>query len=98
MTVIQPNKNNTKLTKLIFYMCLGLFALVWFEVRVYSESVNLQHELIVLSERADAERVSNAELKNDYYALMDQENLDKLAKQRGLIRDKNPKWVFASQY
>ena len=97
MTVLQPNKNKSSLTKILFIMGLSLLVFVAAEISVYSGTVNLRHEASVTLDKVNLARVANAELKNEYFALMDQKNLDKLAKERGLIKDKSPKWVFVSQ-
>ena len=98
MTVIQPNKSN----KNIIYLFLGLGILVFLgvsaAVAIYSQTVNLKHDIIGLSSELEALKLNNAELKNDFYKLTDQKVLEAVAKERGLIQDKNPKWVFASQF
>lgn len=97
MTVIQPNKNNKSFLKLIFFLGAVVSGLVWIEVRVYSQTVDLKHEMAAVSERIGELSVENAELRNSFYAMTDQKNLNRLAKDIGLVQDKNPKWVFASQ-
>ncbi|OGE84091.1 MAG: hypothetical protein A3B23_02465 [Candidatus Colwellbacteria bacterium RIFCSPLOWO2_01_FULL_48_10] len=97
MTVIQPNKYKKSAVRLIAPLGFLVLVLLGAEVATYAQMVNLQHDAGVLSARAGELRVENAELKNDFYAITDQKNLDRLAKERGLVQDKNPKWVFASQ-
>ncbi len=97
MTVIQPNKNNSGTFKTIFMMSFMVLGLLLAEIWNYSQTVNLKHDTITLSSKIDALRLENAELKNRFYSLTDKSSFDSLAKQKGLIEDKNPKWVFVSQ-
>lgn len=97
MTVIQPNKNKTGFLKTIFMMSVMVFGLLATEIWIYSQTVNLKHDIISLDSKLDALRLENAELKNRFYNLTDKSSFDALAKDRGLIEDKNPKWVFVSQ-
>lgn len=75
-----------------------LIAFIFSEIYIYSQTVNLKHDILSLGETIEELRLKNAELKNDLYRLTDRENLEKLARSRGLVQDNNPKWVFASQY
>ena len=43
-------------------------------------------------------KVENAELKNNFYGLVDVNNLETLAGELGLVQDKNPQWAFASRF
>lgn len=98
MTVIQPNKA----TKNVLYLFLGLGILVFLgvsaAVAIYSQTVDLKHDIIGLSSELEEMKLKNAELKNSFYQITDQKVLGDLAESRGLIQDKNPKWVFASQF
>ncbi len=98
MTVIQHNRA----TKNIVYLFLGLGILVFLgvsaAVAIYSQTVDLKHDIIGLSSELEDVKLKNADLKNSFYKLTDQKVLDGVAKERGLIQDKNPKWVFASQF
>lgn len=97
MTVIQPNKNNRQLFRTIFMMGFAVAGLLLTEIWIYSQTVNLKHDTITLGSKLDDLRLENAGLKNKFYSLTAKANLDLLAKQKGLIEDKNPKWVFVSQ-
>ncbi len=97
MTVIQPNKNNKSIVRLIFFLGAIISGFIWMEIRVYSQTVDLKHEIAEASAKTAELSVQNAELRNSFYALTDQKNLNKLANDIGLVQDKNPKWVFASQ-
>ena len=98
MTVIQPNRSS----KNIIYLFLGLGILVFLgvsaAVAIYSQTVSLKHDIMSLSSDLDELKLKNAELMSDFYKITDQSALEEAAKARGLIQDKNPKWVFASQF
>ena len=98
MTVLQPNRTNRNIVYLFFGLGLLIFLGIAAAVAVYSQTVTLKHDIIGLSSELDQAKLKNAELKNNFYKLTDQENLDKVATDRGLIQDKNPKWLFASQF
>lgn len=98
MTVIQPNKNNKNIIRLVSFLSVFIFIALSAEVMVYFQTVNLRHEARQISAAIDGLRVENAELKNSFYRITDQKNLERVAKEIGLVQDKNPKWVFASQH
>ena len=69
--------------------------LIW--VFVYLQTVNLSYDLAKAKQHLEEVKVENADLKNEYYSLVDADNLELLAKERGFIKDKNPQWAFASR-
>jgi len=96
MTIIQPNRHKDAKKLMI---SLGMFLvgtiLIW--VLVYLQTVNLKHDLVNAKNHLEEMKVQNAELKDRYYGLVDADNLEELALERGLIKDKNPQWAFVSQ-
>lgn len=64
----------------------------------YLSLVNVKHDLSKTRDNLEVMKVQNAEFKNQYYQLTSAENLEKLAGEMGLVKDKNPGWVLASQY
>ena len=69
--------------------------LIW--VFVYLQTVNLRHDLADAKQHLEEVKVENADLKNEYYSLVDADNLETLARERGFIKDRNPQWAFASR-
>ena len=69
--------------------------LIW--VFVYIQTVDLRHDLVDAKQYLEETKTENADLKNEYYSLVDTNSLETLAKERGFIRDKNPQWAFASR-
>jgi len=96
MTVIQPNKTK-KFIHLLFVFGGALILIAAFYVFIYSKTVSLKHDIEKTKVQLNELRVQNAELKNDFYSALDSRKLEELAKEKGLIYDKNPQWEFASQ-
>lgn len=96
MTVIQPNKNSKGVLGLILCLSFVLAAMLSLEVLLYSETTSLKYDISRLSEDFDELRITNAELENKFYDTINQNSLEILAEERGLIKEKTPKWVFAS--
>lgn len=96
MTIIQPNKTQN-LIHLLFIFGTALVLIAAFYVFIYSKTVSLKHDIEKVEAQLNELRVQNAELKNDFYSALDSRKLEELAKEKGLIYDKNPQWEFASQ-
>jgi len=96
MTIIQPNKHKD-IKKLSISLGILLVSMLSLWVFVYLETVNLNHNIVNAKSRLESIKVENADLKDKYYGLVDADNLEKLAIERGLVKDKNPQWAFASQ-
>lgn len=97
MTYIQSNKKNNILSLFLGLGFLVILAIVA-EVSIYSQAVDFKHDIIKISSELENVKLKNSELKNSFYKLTDQASLDELARARGLVREENPKWVFALHY
>ena len=97
MTIIQPNKNED-IRQLITLLTIGLVAVCLAVVFLYMQTVSLEHNLARKHNTLETLKVENAELKNNFYNLVDVGNLEKLAGELGLVQDKNPQWAFASRF
>jgi hypothetical protein len=93
MTIIQPNRENKK-TSLFALVLTGVAVLsvVW-GVFIYNQLVDIRHEMEKTSNSAGKTEVTNAELKNNLYNMIDSENLESLAKEKSLTIDKDPRYV-----
>lgn len=98
MTIIQPNKSKeTRYWALIITtLAASSLGLVLYVASLYSKTVDLKHNIAGVEENIQKDRVINAEIKSQLFKMTDPELLSDAAKQKGLIEDKNPKWVFAS--
>ncbi len=97
MTIIQPNKNED-IRRLITLLTVGLVGVFLAIVFLYMQTVSLKHDLAKKHNTLETLKVENAELKNNFYNLVDVGNLEKLAGELGLVQDKNPQWAFASRF
>jgi cell division protein FtsL len=82
----------------ILIVCLGIivFGAAAVTVFSYSRVAGLKHEIAVLERDIDKAKSMNADLKNDLFRMTDPQSLETIAAEKGLIEDRNPKWVFAS--
>ena len=96
MTIIQPNKYKD-IKRLAVSLSVVLVGSILVSVFVYLQTVNLTHNLASTKVQLDGAKVRNADLKSEYYSLIDADNLEALAEERGFIKDKNPQWAFASR-
>lgn len=98
MTIIQPNRNKGARywTLLIATLATSSLGLVLYVASLYSKTVDLKHDIARIEEDIKKERVTNAETKSQLFRMTDPQLLTETAKQKGLIEDKSPKWVFAS--
>ncbi len=97
MTIIQPNKNED-IRRLTTFLTVGLVTVILGIVFLYMQTVSLKHDLAKKRDTLEALKVENAELKNNFYNLVDVNNLEALAGELGLVQDKNPQWAFASRF
>ena len=96
MTIIQPNKYRD-LKRIVISLGVFLVGIILVWVFVYLQTVNLHHDLVDARQQLEEIKVENADLKNEYYSLVDSDSLEALARDRGFIKDKNPQWAFASR-
>ncbi|MEX2033487.1 MAG: hypothetical protein WD889_02940 [Candidatus Colwellbacteria bacterium] len=97
MTIIQPNKNED-IRRLVTLLSTGLVIVLLAVVFLYMQTVTSKHELAKKRNALETLKVENAELKNNFYTLVDVGNLEQLAGELGLVQDKNPQWAFASRF
>ncbi|PIR98524.1 MAG: hypothetical protein COT88_01125 [Candidatus Colwellbacteria bacterium CG10_big_fil_rev_8_21_14_0_10_41_28] len=97
MTIIKPNKEK-KESRSFVYAGIICGSMLVVTVISYIGLVNTRHDLSSMRNDVEDLKVENAELKNDYYNLVKSDNLERLAEERGLVKDRNPKWALASQY
>ncbi|MBI2011030.1 MAG: hypothetical protein HYS89_02255 [Candidatus Colwellbacteria bacterium] len=97
MTIIQPNKYQDvrRLALILGSVTIATIAVVVFS---YIETVNLRHELSRGNESLEEMKVQNAELKNKFYNLVDNNNLEQLAAEKGFVEDRNPEWALESHF
>jgi cell division protein FtsB len=97
MTIIQPNKTNHKTNFLMTLLMFVLIIVAVWGVFLYNQLVNVRHE--AEKQKVDLQRaeVTNAELKNNLYSVIDEKNLKSVTNQQSLIFDKNPQYLKTEQ-
>lgn len=73
-------------------MAAAVLSVVW-GVFLYNELVDVRHEVQKQTNNVQEAEVSNAELKNNLYNVIDANNLETLAKEQSLILDNNPQYI-----
>ncbi|PIR97715.1 MAG: hypothetical protein COT89_02975 [Candidatus Colwellbacteria bacterium CG10_big_fil_rev_8_21_14_0_10_42_22] len=96
MTIIRPNKDRDFI-KICILCGIGMGVMILAVLVSYVSLVSIQHDLEAVRDELKSGKLQNAELKNQYFELTNVENLERLAGEMGLIKDKNPEWVLASQ-
>ena len=97
MTIIEPKNNKIRLN-FIYTLIIGLvLAGALLSVFAYNQSVSLTHRLSETTKSIESLRVSNADLKNSLYAILDLQNIDQLADQLGLIQERKPDYLSVNR-
>ena len=96
MTIICPQKK-----KDIRYFLIALFAVLLAGGSFYlvetGSLVEKRHELDALKGQLVALKTSNADLKNEYYRLLDPAKLEAVASNSGLTLEKRPQYLTSKQ-
>lgn len=93
MTIIQPHKNNYKINFLISIFIVGSLAMAIWGIFLYNQLVNFRHEVTSQENTLRKTEVTNAELKDKLYNLMDTNTFSSSTNPQSLIIDKNPEYV-----
>ena len=98
MTIIQPNKHKKEIAWTMTLIGLGVIAFSTSAMTVfsYSKIAGLRHDISKLETDIDTARAKNADLGNSLFKMTDPQSLESIAAEKGLVEDRNPKWVFAS--
>jgi len=97
MTTIRFNKDKN-IKKFVTLCCFGMGAMICMVLVSYVYLVETRHGLSSVRSSMELAKIENAELKNQYFQLTNAESLERLAGEMGLVQDKNPEWVLASQF
>lgn len=73
-------------------MATAVLSVVW-GVFLYNELVDVRHDVQKQTGDLQKAEVSNAELKNNLYNVIDANNLETLAKEQSLILENNPQYI-----
>ncbi len=97
MTTIRFNKDKN-IKRFVVFCCFGMGAMICMVLVSYVYLVETKHGLSSVRSSLELEKIENADLKNQYFQLTNAESLERLADEMGLVQDKNPEWVLASQF
>ncbi|MBI4193094.1 MAG: hypothetical protein HY536_00525 [Candidatus Colwellbacteria bacterium] len=96
MTILQPSTHNGLWSIALVIALAGVVIGVAGAVALYSRVAFVRGEIGRFELRVDGERLRNAELKREIFARTDPKSLEALAAAKGLVKEKNPQWVFAT--
>ncbi|MDP3956622.1 MAG: hypothetical protein Q8P97_01345 [bacterium] len=96
MTIIQPGKNKKGLALGIVLFTVLLGVLIGGDVFMYNATVDLNYNINLAGEKINKMEVTNAELKNKMYDLLNSRALENLAAANGLTKDKGPQYFQVS--
>ncbi len=96
MTFIQPNQKNlinTIIAILIIAVAFVALSLIF----IYNRSVNLEHSVSGAENELRQLETSRAEIQDKIFAILSDDNLQKVSASKGFIKDKNPIYFKISQ-
>jgi|SRR3989344_5327722 len=93
MTIIQPNKNKTKLRYYVAVLIVIVFAGASLNIIFYSSTVDLKHKISNTEKEFHEFEVRNAELKNEIYSITNPKSFEFELLSDGLVLDKNPAYL-----
>ena len=107
MTLIQPNKDKNIFSILLMLSVVPLLTGVVWLIMIYNQTVNFNHSATSMKEELANVQTESADLKEKLFATLDTDNLQQVAADYQLVKDKNPQfleidtasqWAFASQH
>jgi len=93
MTIVQPNNTTAFLNRVLIVLVVALVIGAGWVVVLYNRLVNLNHNLTDTNGQIRAVQTANAELKDRAFQLFTSQNLDQVAAARGLVKDREPRYV-----
>lgn len=102
MTIITPSSPKRRVKRhplqgVSAALAATLVLLVLLTAALYAHTVSVRHQATRLAERLEGARGENADLKTRLFALNDPTRGTEFLKERGMVQDTRPQWVFASR-
>ena len=97
MTILQPHKKITLLTKLLIVLAIPLALEIVSLVILSNQTVNLRHEISKINLEIQKVENDNVEIEDKTFALFDNQNLADFSKTRALVQEKNPEYLEVNQ-
>jgi cell division protein FtsL len=95
MTIIQPQNKYVLLNRVLACLIIGSVLVAFWLTSLYVRSVNLNHGIAEAKKALGELETSNSEIKDKIFALLDRSRLEEIAAQRGLVKEKNPRYLQA---
>ena len=92
MTIIEPNKHNYFYTQFIYLAVLLVFLAV-LSINFYNLNVNFKYNIGAQGKAIQNLETSNADFRNQLYAVLDAQKLAAFAAERNLVAEKNPDYI-----
>lgn len=93
MTIIRPRKNPQTIRKTIIFFGALLLVGVAVLIVIYNRTVEIEHGITELRKDFEQVQARNAELKDGFFKLFSNENVERVAREKHLIRDKEPQFM-----
>ena len=97
MTILQPHKKLTLLTKLLIILAIPLALEIVFLVILSNQTVNLRHEILKMNLEIQRVENANVELKDKVFALFDNQSLEDFSAKHALVQEKKPEYLEVNQ-
>jgi len=62
-------------------------------IYIYNQNVQLRHEVNFQQKHAATLQLVNADQKNQLYKILDAENVELVAQQKQLVKERNPRYL-----
>lgn len=92
MTIAQPNRQ-AQLTKALRLLFIGIVASGLISIFFYNQMVSSRTSARDATKAVSSLQQENADLKNQYYALLDDKHLADAATRLGYVKDSKPKYL-----
>lgn len=92
MTIIQPQNKDALLNRILIVLVISSILAAFSLTFLYARSVNLNHGMSQVQKTLEKLETENSELKDKIFAVLDRSRLEKIAAERGLIKEKNPQY------
>ncbi|MBI2034020.1 MAG: hypothetical protein HYT13_02900 [Candidatus Liptonbacteria bacterium] len=97
MTILQPHKKITLLTKLLIVLAIPLALEIVYLVMLSNETVNLRHEISKINLEIQKVENDNVEIKDEIFSLFDNQSLADFSQTHALVQEKNPEYLEVNQ-
>lgn len=96
--LIRPNNERKRRNTIAVSVVTGVLVLSTFiPVAIcYANYTGIKYEIAQMEQKIDQENARNTEIKSKLFYAIDPNRASQVATEKGLVEEKNPRWVFAS--